>query len=189
MTAANRRHAAYHEAGHAVMGFETGVARVTRIWLREAEYLGTIAARTCVRTVPVKCKEHGAVLAHLQKVVDVLLGGMAAERIRYGRWFGPGAQGDIDKVVRILRSVSGERRRLVGQLAARFRKAINANRSSVRALLSDPPRWAAVEAIAVALIERGGITGREARRLWATATAGARHVAPEGPVERAGERQ
>jgi hypothetical protein len=163
MTAANRRHVAYHDVGHAVMALETGVFRVSRLWISEA------ICRTSGRQVAMRRGRRSDVLAHLQKLVDVLLGGLAAERIRYGRWYGPGARGDIDKVVKILRSVTGERRRLVGGRAVAFRRAINANLSSVRTLLSDAPRWAAVEAITDVLAERGDITGREARRLWAAA--------------------
>jgi hypothetical protein len=91
--------------------------------------------------------------------VRILLAGAAAERVRYGRSNRRSAGSDWARAV-------AEARRLGLGDARAIDVFLRAQDRLVRAILSLPRWWAAVEAIAAALLERGTLSARHARRLW-----------------------
>ncbi len=139
---------AYHEAGHAVVALALGrpVHKVSILPTRDR--LGWCEYRKGVFR-PTE--------DWLEREVLIALAGMAAEARHTGTYAREEASRDLKFARSLLVSRAGDRR--ADRLERRFL-------AKVEAMLGDDELWAAVEAIAAALLVSGEISGRAAKHFY-----------------------
>lgn len=136
---------AYHEAGHAVvaLALDRPVHKVSILPSRDK--LGWCEYKKGV----IRPSEDW-----LEREVLIALAGMAAEARHTGTYAREEAGRDLKFARSLLVSRAGDRR------ADRLERRLL---SKVEAMLGDDELWAAVEAVAAALLENGEISGRAAK--------------------------
>ncbi|MFO0880363.1 MAG: hypothetical protein U0840_23710 [Gemmataceae bacterium] len=140
---------AFHEAGHAVaaLALERPVMKVS---IRpDREKLGICAFGKAV----IRPSQDW-----LEREMLIALAGMAAEANRTGTYDRAAAGRDLAYVQKLALQRAGNERQ-----AERLERRMLAR---VEHLLGQEPHWAAVEAIAAALLQAGEISGRQARHLF-----------------------
>jgi hypothetical protein len=159
---------AVHEAGHVVMSFqvELGVTEVSIVPVGDCLGIcrndGSLELRESLDQVwnsdwEQERRGRQLLLKHLQ----VSLAGPEAERLARGEYNPEGAAGDAETV-----------QMLLGLLGRGKDKAfLDRLRSQIARYLARPGVWSAVEAVALGLLQRGRMTGQEARVLYTRAAA------------------
>jgi hypothetical protein len=152
---------AYHEAGHAVASWRLGIAigrtGVTIVPDQTAGSLGSSASRQYVnRDIELDCSDRNRIRA--ERKVQVCLAGEVAQRRHDPRSVRRyHAKSDRRAAISLLTYFATERK----ELEAWF----NLLHIRTENLLSNPDIWRAVERLAVALIERRTILGKDATEI------------------------
>jgi len=148
VTRRQRRRAAYHEAGHAVICRARGCALRRMTIVPEGDTIGYTVAGT-----------RGRGRRADRKRVAIALGGVVAETMAFGRL----SDDDIDGA----RTDLANAHRLFRRLGFKKRPAMKreCDRLCFRICDELEARWPAVEAIASELLEREHFSGKEARRI------------------------
>ena len=139
---------AYHEAGHAVVALALG---------RPVHKVSILPSRDKLGWCEYKKGVFRPSDDWLEREVLIALAGMAAEARHTGTYAREEAGRDLKFARSLLVSRAGDRR------ADRLERRLLAK---VEALLGDDETWAAVEAVAAALLASGEISGRAANHLY-----------------------
>jgi hypothetical protein len=147
---------AFHEAGHAVMGWHLGVA------FRTISIRGTPRCRGWVWF----CRDfspgpHTVDKSALERAVLVYLAGPLAAWPYERRFRAPSAQHDLERAYRLIEQGCGSDEETRDRWARLRERAWN--------VLGRDDLWRAVSALARVLLARGTLTGREARTIIARA--------------------
>jgi hypothetical protein len=137
---------AFHEAGHAVLAAQLGVA-IERVSIVPAP----------VGRSHVKLSAHPD-LGAAEELVVLLAGEEAQRRLDGGE---PDAPKDREHAQQVLASA--------GVNAAQGRRMLTEGRERASRLLADPGVWRRVEAVATALLAEGSLDGRRFREIMAGA--------------------
>jgi hypothetical protein len=139
---------AFHEAGHCVAAYSVGLRIVNLSIVPTPEALGYC---------------HYAGHRSVEQEILVLLAGGVAEALHEGQHDFDGEESDAHAAYALAH-------RLAEGDGYRATTLLDRHREQARRLLLDPVTWSAVVRIAEALLERGALDGREARRIYRQAT-------------------
>jgi hypothetical protein len=152
-----RRATAYHEAGHAVMSVELRLVVASVNLHRDEHQLGVCRGGGALPQEEDFHMPNGKTRRWVEREIMVLLAGSEAEAMFTGRKNHLGARSDLHSAVDLASTVCNTVDEVQAYLLL---LAIRA-----RDLLATEHLWAAVVAVAEALLERGELKGREVRRI------------------------
>ncbi len=156
MSSSPRRHAAWHEAGHAAMALATGLpVRYVAIGRFAAPYAGIVVS---LGAMELRRSFHG-----LDSLALALIAGGLAERIYAGDAHRPdGTDADREGLIAIAQERGFRTRRARNHYLAR-------QSACAVTILTRLRNWQPVEALAEALLERERLVEEEVRALFDTA--------------------
>lgn len=146
---------AYHEAGHAVMALAVGRS-VHKVDVQaKGARLGVCKMN---KGRAGKAKSSKASTDNLEGDLLILLGGMAAEARKSGKYNMQGASKDLIEAEKLAMMRAGN----TNQAGKVLRRAMD----KVHHLLSKPEIWGAVKVIATGLLENSSMSGKQAKHLY-----------------------
>ena len=146
---------AFHEAGHAVMALAVGRV-VNKV---DVHAKGTrLGVCKMSKGRAGKAKSSKASADNLEGELLILLGGMAAEARKSGRYNMQGASQDLREAEKLAMMRAGN--------ANQAGKVLKRAMDKVHHLLSKPEVWGAVKVIAAGLVENSSMSGKEAKHLY-----------------------
>lgn len=171
-----RTRAAYHEAGHAVIGFLRGRGFHHASIRPDEESLGHVLYVRFHRSFNPDDYGSTRVRLRVEDVVICSLAGHAAERKHTGRANPHGASSDNGHAIYMLSFITGSPEEL--DLYYRLLEV------RTRQLVAGPRAWTAIEAVAAALLERERLSSREIKKISRGAWAAATQARGSIPVDR-----
>jgi hypothetical protein len=158
-----RRRTAYHEAGHAVMAFELGLSirEVTIVPDDAGNFLGRVTGTPLGPDVMARFAEYDPDRHLVEQLIMFPLAGGIAEQELTGQVENLGDEDDLTNSFDLALRVCGS-----DEEANLFVEGLW---ERTRAQIQSPPTWAAVEAVAAALLGQQRLSGRKARAIYRSA--------------------
>lgn len=146
---------AYHESGHAVMALAVGRS----IYKVDVQAKGTrLGVCKMNKGRAGKARSSKASVDELEGDLLILLGGMAAEARRSGRYNMQGASQDLREAESLAMMRAGN--------ANQASKVLKRAMDKVHHLLSKPEIWRSVKVIATGLVANSSMSGKQAKHLY-----------------------
>lgn len=151
-----RRDIAYHEAGHAVAAYDLRIALDYVTVVPTEDYAGCTGARFAVTEQNRWTLRDAVLRSRIENIAIACFAGDAAER-RHNRRRRYGGAADFTLTFDYLLELTGSIRE-----AEAYAKWLDIRAEQ---LVAQPPHWAAIKALANALLKQERIGGRAARRI------------------------